>query len=443
LRISVSIVFIFILGCASRSEPDWLGSQPQRQGYWFGIGIVQKPFFGHDCREQALNKALAEIASQISVEVSGSFERVVTENNLSLNEFSQSAIQTRVDNNLPNVEYMDFYDSKEQCGLLARLSKSLYYETIERQRHNAVQSALSLLERAESDFNVQTFTYLSEAISEILPYMDIPIEEEYPLGSGRIVNLYSYIKLLTNKSINRLNLVPEKKNLEIKLGFTRDFQLSVSVKDIEDNSPIESIPVICYMKDKGENSSSLSNVKGDCIFSIPPILDNNSIQYINYEVNMDKILHNPEYFGAISQIQAQSILKVNPPKINILIIENILGESTVNPYIQPVISDFFSRYFSANFVETDNADLKISGIVNTRAVSDIPNDYGIYLVFGDITLSIYNGKTGEKILEQSFTKIQGSDFQSNREAANQSLKKISQKIKEDFLPGIIEIIKGL
>ena len=55
--------------------------------------------------------------------------------------------------------------------------------------------------------------------------------------------------------------------------------------------------------------------------------------------------------------------------------------------------------------------------------------------------SISNGLTGEKILEKSFNKIQGSDFQSNTEAANQSLKKMSEKITEDFLPGIIELIK--
>ena len=80
-------------------------------------------------------------------------------------------------------------------------------------------------------------------------------------------------------------------------------------------------------------------------------------------------------------------------------------------------------------------------MVDTRSVSDTPNDYGIYQVFGDVTISISNGETGEEILKRSFNKIQGSDFQSNKEAANQSLKKISEKITEDFLAEIIEFIK--
>jgi hypothetical protein len=91
----------------------------------------------------------------------------------------------------------------------------------------------------------------------------------------------------------------------------------------------------------------------------------------------------------------------------------------------------------------DNADLMINGIVNTRSMSNTPNEYGIYQVFGDITISIINGDTGDMILEKSFTSVQGSDFQSNREAANQSLKKISEKITIDLLPEIIEVIKEL
>ena len=442
MRISTILFIIIFLACASRPEPEWVTSQPKAEGYWFGIGIVKKPFYGDDCREESRNKALAEISAQISIDISASFERVVEEHNLNLDEFAKSVIKTRVENNLPNIENLDFYDSKAKCSFLARLSKSTYYETIERQRRNAVQSALGLLSQAESDFNVQTFTYFNKAISEIIPYMDIPIEEEYPLGSGRIVNLYSYIKVQANKSMDRLILIPVKENIEIKLGFTRDLQMNVKVMDRSNNSPIENIPVLCYIKDKGENTSALSNEAGECIFSIPPITDNKSIQYINYEVNMAEIFQDKEYIGVLPQM-AQSTLKVNPPNIYIQIMENNLGEPTINPYIQPVIRDFFLRYFSANFVDMDNADLMINGIVNTRSMSNTPNEYGIYQVFGDITISIINGDTGDMILEKSFTSVQGSDFQSNREAANQSLKKISEKITIDLLPEIIEVIKEL
>ncbi|SVE03251.1 uncharacterized protein METZ01_LOCUS456105, partial [marine metagenome] len=118
------------MSCASRPEPEWVTSQPQEEGYWFGIGTIQKPSYGNDCREEARNKALVEISSQISIQISGSFKRVIEEHNLNLDEITKSVIQTRVDNNLPNIEGVDFFDNKDRCGVLLRLSQSIYYETI-------------------------------------------------------------------------------------------------------------------------------------------------------------------------------------------------------------------------------------------------------------------------------------------------------------------------
>ena len=129
--------------------------------------------------------------------------------------------------------------------------------------------------------------------------------------------------------------------------------------------------------------------------------------------------------------------------IYVHIIENNLGRPNDNPYVQPVISQFFAHNFSAKFVDAEQADLLISGSVNTRSTSEAPNEFGIYQVFGDITISISNGKTGEKLLEKSYNNIQGADFQSNRQAANQSIRKISEKITEEFLPEIVDLIKDL
>ena len=105
-----------------------------------------------------------------------------------------------------------------------------------------------------------------------------------------------------------------------------------------------------------------------------------------------------------------------------------------------VITGFFSQKFLANFVKKNNADLIISGSVNTYATSETSNDYGIYQVFGDMTLTIYNGITKEKIIEKSFNKIQGSAFQSNQEAANNSLKNMSERINKYFQSDIKDLI---
>ena len=231
-------ILVLLFSCSHRPEPEWVTNQPNAENYWFGVGSVEKPFYGNDIREEARSQALNEIASQISVDVSSSFEKVITEHNLSLDEFAKSVVKIRVDNNLPNSENIDFFENKNRYYFLARLSQTQYYETIEKQRHNAVKTTLGLLRKAESEFNIHSFTFLSEAMNEIVPYMDIPIKEEYPLGSGKIVNLYSYIKLLANTFINRFRLVLDQGSIEMKLGFKRGIQLGIKVVDNKSN-PIE------------------------------------------------------------------------------------------------------------------------------------------------------------------------------------------------------------
>ncbi|SVD99945.1 uncharacterized protein METZ01_LOCUS452799, partial [marine metagenome] len=218
MRVTIPILFL-LFSCSSGPAPEWVISQPKAQGYWFGKGMVKKPFYGDSIREETRSQALSEIAQQISVDISATFKNVVIEHNLSLDEMTESITKIRVENTLMLVENVDEYEGKEYYYFLARLSQSAYYKAIEKQRRNAVKTALGLLDKAESEFNIQSFSFLVEAMNEITPYMEIPIQEEYPSGSGKFINLYSYIKLLTNNFIDRLHLVPTQKSVEYKLGF--------------------------------------------------------------------------------------------------------------------------------------------------------------------------------------------------------------------------------
>ena len=166
---------------------------------------------------------------------------------------------------------MDSYDSKNRYFLLARLSQNTYYETIERKRRNAVKTALGLLEKAESGFTAQSFTSLNEAMLEISPYMDVPIKEEYPQGSGKFVNLYSYIKLLAHTLVNRISIVPEKKEIEIKLGLSRDVNLTVQIIDNQNKDPLINIPVLGNVLENDLGGVVLSNGNGEMHIFLSPL----------------------------------------------------------------------------------------------------------------------------------------------------------------------------
>ena len=91
MPVVVSLLFL-LFSCYSHPEPQWISNQPAAENYWFGMGSIEKPFYGDDIREEARSKAYNEIASQISIDISSSFEHLVTETNLSIDEFSSEAI---------------------------------------------------------------------------------------------------------------------------------------------------------------------------------------------------------------------------------------------------------------------------------------------------------------------------------------------------------------
>ena len=69
-----------------------------------------------------------------------------------------------------------------------------------------------------------------------------------------------------------------------------------------------------------------------------------------------------------------------------------------------MVVEFFSQNLSANFADNNNADLIISGTVNTRKISDIPNKIAgveIYQVSGNATITVSNGLTGDEIVSKT------------------------------------------
>ena len=65
--------------------------------------------------------------------------------------------------------------------------------------------------------------------------------------------------------------MPNQETVEIKLGFSRDIQLGIKVVDNNSNTPIENVPINCYIDENEKGSFALSDANGMCIFPVPPM----------------------------------------------------------------------------------------------------------------------------------------------------------------------------
>ncbi len=273
--------------------------------------------------------------------------------------------------------------------------------------------------------------------------MNIPIEIIYPEDSNNKINLYELIKSLGIESINRLQLKPSMKEIELKRGFTKNKSIKVKLIDKKTNVPLANFPVFCYTRNLNKNNFVLSDSIGNCAFSIPQDFNKESIQYINFQINIDHFFPNNLFLGKIQPVITQTRLKILEPKLYVNIIEKNLDVELKNPVIKPLILDYLSKNYSSNMVEKNNAEIIIEGIIQTRITSENPNEWGIYMTYGDATFTVINGKTNKEISAKSYTKIQGSDFNSNYESGMQTFRKMSEKVQIDFLPELFKLLNVL
>ena len=439
-KISMPTIFLSLLifvSCASQpttSTPDWVLTSNSNSNHWIGVGSIEKPFPGN-IREAARSQAVNEIASQISIQISSNFTNVMTEYNYDVNEFSKSIIDSRVENNLGDIEYLNFHEDEYRFYVQAKLSKQKYYESLSKKRENAIQTALGYLRRADSELNGESFNLLQSAMDEIVQFMDEPLEIKY---EGESQNLYSLIKLKFQDKVNRVKLVSPQNQVKITFGFSKSEIIEIFSKDKKSDRVIPGIPVKIESSEIINLVSGITDIKGRIVLPLPKFQTFEAHKQITLSMDFQEMKLSPNSYP-----QTPISIKINSPSIFIDIEERLLGEKNINPIIGPLIKEFFSTNLLANFVDIENADLIMRGTVNTSKISDSQNEWGIYQTFADATITVVNGRTGDEIYSVTVPKIQGADFNSNEGSAKEAIRKISKKMGIITMPQILKRMQEL
>ena len=434
---TLSLALLIFLSCASQPiapRPDWVLTSTSTPDNWIGIGIIEKPFSGN-IREAARSQAVNEIASQISIQISSNFTNVITEYNYDVNEFSKSIVDSRVENNLEDIEYLNFHEDQYNFYVHARLSKQKYYQALSQKRGNAIETAMGYLRRSDSELNGESFKLLQSAMDEIVQFMDEPLQVEY---KGKSRNLYSLIKMKFQDKVNQIQLITEEDQINITFGFSNNRTIKISSKDKNSNRLVPGIPVKIKSSENISLVSGITDFDGHVILPLPKFEYFETQKQITLSMDSQEMILSPNSYP-----QTPISIKINSPAMFVSIEEKLLDNLNTNPVIAPLIKEFFSTRLSANFVDIQTADLIIQGIVNTTKTSDVPNEWGIYQTFADATITVLNGRTGNEVYSLTVTQIQGADFNSNEGSAKEGIRKISKKIETISLPQILKRIQEL
>ena len=422
-------ILAVLFSCYTLPPPDWILNQPIDDEYWYGYGIVTKSFKGN-LREEARKRAIEEIASQISIEIASNFKTRIVEKDYSIEEYTESISEARINANLENIEVVGTYKDKEEVTLFARLNKESYYETIRRKRANSVEIALGYLEQADKVFSSATFSLLEKAGKQIENYLDSPITIQYPKVGGKIQNLYPLIQLKISDYYNRIDIKTRPNNIDGIIGFPIKQKIIVDVQDRDTGNPISGISMysIVYGDTVG---ISKSNEIGRAEFVLSRINNKKALQSFDIIVNHNETFEDSKFNN---KIFASIPINARPPRISMKSNEKNLKKDLKTSPVSQNLKQIFQEIYGAEFVDS-NGDLHINLDVSTEKKTKNKNEYGLFIAYGNLSIDILN-QNGKEIFSMAITGEMGRSFSNHRlaglEAIDELNKKVMKKLKFDL-----------
>ena len=432
------LVILFLVGCASNplSETldDW--SNQKDDDYWYGTAIISKKNFkGENIHQAAHSQAISNIASQIKVSISNDFQWVIKEENYKIDDYSIQILNTRVDNNIEDIEIVDFKNLKESYVLFAKLSKQKFYTSIKRKSESAIAIAKEYIEKSLEP-SLLSFENLANAEKLILPYIDYSVRTNI---GGVDVNLYSFIQNLRNDLISRIMIKPDSEIVYVKKLFSNKNQIDIRVYDNQSDDLLSNIPLIININNS--STKCLTNQYGECGFIIDTqSLGDDKNQYV--KINLDREGLIPGNNSYDFNVDSQVLLEIVPTNIYIDVQEYNLNSKMDHTYIDSVVKEFLIKNFAVNFVNNiDGSDISITVYATTRKNGNDKNEYGLYQTYSDASITVKSN--GSYVTDLSINDIKGADFRSFKQAGNKSLEKISKQIAKNTLPKLVDILNQI
>ena len=435
----IVLPLLLIAGCSQPPQisPEWVANEPNSDSnYWVGIGSVEKPF-PDNYREIAQQRALNYIASQIKVEIKSEFNSVVQELNFDLDEYFSSIINSRVNQEIDFVEYVDSYESEDAFSAYARLSISKYLAEQERKRNIAKKASLEYLTKSEP-LNVNSFNLLSLAFIEVQPHLDQNLDVSDPFNNNRNINLATLIKLKLFDYLERVQIIPQSNPYMIKL-FSDDGSLyKAKCIDKKTGKSLSNIPILYNINQNDKYESSISNQDGMIIINPFKNLKNNQLEFITHGLDGKNLVDKSLIPLIKKNMRFNRVLfKIEPLNIYINSNESNLGDALDPPFISSSIKEYLSTNIPCKFINNSNADFIITLKVNSKARSNEPNQYGFFFVYANAELKIISNRDNKELYSKSIKQIKGGHIDLNM-AGIKALDNLQKKIEAE-LPHLISM----
>jgi hypothetical protein len=441
-------VFAFqcnIVSAKSKRKPKWVTNRPIDGNYYIGIGKSSKT--QADYIQLAKNTALADMISEISVNISSNSILYKFEDNLGYKEKYEATIKTSVKDHIQDYEIVASWENKDEYWVYYRLSKAEYKSLKREKLEKAKSLSKDFYEKAklyekEYDINNALIFYI-KSFDAIINHLG----EDLSVFTfdGRI-----YLDNAVFQSIqdifSRMRFVSEKESYELKALSSGNKQVIFKAKlrtDLETEN-LSNIPIIFSFPTIDmlpEQVVTIDNGKAEC--TIAGTVPKGRTHILRAELNVDN------YFGPDSNdnlLKNLLLERGTKPFGNTNIVvkelfaylesqEILFGtESSLNK-LMPVFKNELSENFFSFTNDLEKADVLVK--INTEIIKGTKLDkHNLHTAFLNCNISIKNLETDLVIFTDGFDNLKGIKSGSFESASMDAIIKAENKIRNKIVPNI-------
>ncbi len=427
------LIFTILQGAKA---PDWVTKRPIDNNYYIGIGVAEKDTETSEYLQKAKDRALNEIASEITVTISGATINQILENAGVIKEEFESQIKSSTQAQLEGYELVDTWQDKHQYWVYYRLSKMKYKQLRQEKIDKAVALSLDFYGKAEQNLAqnkaAETLQLLLQALNPIEPYLSEPLEVTY---HGQKIFLLNTIHSKIQSLLSSITLKPVEPEIDATIG--KALTDPILFKATYMQMPVANLPLsFHFIKGKGELiTKEKTAMNGLAMCRVSKIISTDKMQVIQADLAIDGLVSqdelNPIIMDIINSLPGPStkvLLNVSGPKVFIESSEINFGQAMEVSYIEPKIKEKLSEK-GYSFVDMkSDADYVISIDAKSRKGSTV---YNMCSAFVDVTVSVVDMSSYDEIYKNTFSNVKGINTDMNKAglgAFDNAAKEISGEI---------------
>ena len=429
----------------AKKAPEWVTSRPINNEFYIGIGHASKIKGSNDHIEKATSEALKNLASEITVNISGEVVSSMIEKSGMLEEELKSKIRSTTEAELEGYELVEQWQNKKEYWIYYRLSRVKYQLARAEKIEKAISLALDQFTKAKKyeqnkEYDKALLLYL-QSLKPIEKYIGETLKANY---NGQSVYLNNEIYLSIQNLLSNIELKPVKNSIEAKRNKSVKQPIKIEALYFDtEQLPIPNLPIILSFK-RGEGDlikNVKTNMSGIASSKISKITSSEKMQILGAELDISQLINQDS-----TSFVYQNILKTFPmPSTKIIInvtglliyieSEEInLGKELNVLHIEPKIKESFSDKGFSFTDDMNKADIYVTIKARSREGSEM---FGMYSTFVDCTVSALEMSSGEEIYKNAFNNISGQGLNAEK-AGLKAFEIVASKISENMVPKIIQ-----